>query len=276
MAPGYERYKRISLLYETSLAETFRQVGPEDGAVEERKRFMVHLARKCCQSAIPEEDAVRFALVHPFGKEREMELRATFGNVFRKEKHCSVRPCMPRRMLVAMQMEEFMTRRYDLRFNRMKGCKEYRERHSLFIDYRPVTAEIVKSICFEAQLEGISAIEYDVQRYVDSRRIPHFWPVEEYLYDLPGWDGQERIRTLADVCLVRTVSGGIFFISGLSVWWRTGYRWTGNMPTALRLCLSDRRDAARVPSARTCCLPNSVLIISTGSTWGAARMPNWP
>lgn len=198
MAPGYERYKRISLLYETSLAETFRQVGPEDGAAEERKRFMVHLARKCRQSAIPEEDAVRFALVHPFGKEREMELRATFGNVFRKEKHCSVRPCMPRRMLVAMQMEEFMTRRYDLRFNRMKGCKEYRERHSLFIDYRPVTAEIVKSICFEAQLEGISAIEYDVQRYVDSRRIPHFWPVEEYLYDLPGWDGQERIRTLAD------------------------------------------------------------------------------
>lgn len=69
-------------------------------------------------------------------KEWEMELRATFGNVFRKEKHCSVRPCMPRRMLVAMQMEEFMTRRYDLRFNRMKGCKEYRERHSLFIDYR--------------------------------------------------------------------------------------------------------------------------------------------
>lgn len=29
MAPGYERYKRISLLYETCLADTFRQVGPE-------------------------------------------------------------------------------------------------------------------------------------------------------------------------------------------------------------------------------------------------------
>lgn len=71
---------------------------------------------------------------------------------------------MPRRMLVAMQMEEFMTRRYELRFNRMKGCKEYRERHSLFTDYRPVTAETVKSICFEVQLEGVSAIEYDVQR----------------------------------------------------------------------------------------------------------------
>lgn len=198
MAPGYERYKRISLLYETCLADTFRQVGPEDGTEEERKKFVVHLARKCRQSAIPEEDAVRFALVHPFDKDREMELRATFGNIYRKEKHCSISPCMPRRMVVAMQMEEFMTRRYELRFNRMKGCKEYRERHSLFTDYRPVTAETVKSICFEVQLEGISAIEYDVQRYVDSQRIPHYWPVEEYLYDLPAWDGTERIRVLAD------------------------------------------------------------------------------
>ena len=198
MAPGYERYKRISLLYETCLAETYRQVGPEDGTDEERKKFMVYLARKCRQSAIPEEDAIRFALVHPFGKEHEMELRATYGNIYRKEMLSSTQPCMPRRILVAMQMEEFMTRRYDLRFNRMKGCKEYRERHSLFTDYRPVTAETVKSICFEAQLEGISAIEYDVQRYVDSRRIPHYWPVEEFLYDLPQWDGADRIRALAD------------------------------------------------------------------------------
>lgn len=37
MAPGYERYKRISLLYETSLTDTFRQVGPEDGGDEGRK-----------------------------------------------------------------------------------------------------------------------------------------------------------------------------------------------------------------------------------------------
>ena len=198
MPPGYERYKRISLLYETCLADTFRQVGPEDNDNEERKKFMVYLARKCRQSAIPEEDAVRFALIHPFGKKLEMELRATFGNVYRKEKICSLRLCMPRRMLVAMQMEEFMTRRYELRFNRMKECKEYRERHSLFMDYRPVTTEAVKSICFEAQLEGISAIEYDVQRYVDSRRISHYWPVEEYLFDLPNWDGQDRIRALAD------------------------------------------------------------------------------
>ena len=222
MAPGYERYKRISLLYETSLTDTFRQVGPEDGGDEGRKKFIVHLARKCRQSAIPEEDVVCFALIHPFGREQEMELRVTFGNVYRKEKHCSVRPCMPRRMLVAMQMEEFMTRRYELRFNRMKGCKEYRERHSLFTDYRPVTAEAVKSICFEAQLEGISAIEYDVQRYVDSRRVSHYWPIEEFLFDLPHWDGQDRIRALADCVPCENKEWRDFFIFGSSVWWHTG------------------------------------------------------
>ena len=119
MPPGYERYKRISLLYETCLADTFRQVGPEDNDNEERKKFMVYLARKCRQSAIPEEDAVRFALIHPFGKKLEMELRATFGNVYRKEKICSLRLCMPRRMVVAMQMQEIMRRSYELRFNRI-------------------------------------------------------------------------------------------------------------------------------------------------------------
>ena len=125
-----------------------------------------------------------------------MELRATFGNVYRK-KNIAAYGLYARRMLVAMQMERVYDKRYELRFNRMKGCKEYRERHSLFTDYRPVTAEAVKSICFEAQLEGISAIEYDVQRYVDSRRVSHYWPIEEFLFDLRiGTAG--RIRALAD------------------------------------------------------------------------------
>ena len=69
-----------------ALPTPLRQVGSEDGGDEGRKKFIVHLARKCRQSAIPEEDAVRFALIHPFGREQEMELRATFGNVYRKEK----------------------------------------------------------------------------------------------------------------------------------------------------------------------------------------------
>ena len=83
-----------------ALLTPFGRSGRKTGGDEERKKFMVHLARKCRQSVIPEEDAVRFALIHPFGREQEMELRATFGNVYRKEKRCSVRPCMPRRMLV--------------------------------------------------------------------------------------------------------------------------------------------------------------------------------
>ena len=46
MRPAMNAIKRISLLYETSLTDTFRQVGPEDGGDEGRKKFIVHLARK--------------------------------------------------------------------------------------------------------------------------------------------------------------------------------------------------------------------------------------
>lgn len=197
MLPGYDRHRRISLLYETCLTDTYQRMG--NGAEEgKRKAFLVHLAGNCLRSAIPEEDAVRFALFHPFDKSLELEIRVTFANVYRKEKFFGTRPCLPKRMLVAIQVEEFMRRRYVVRYNRMWDCKEYRERHSLFVDFRPVTVEVVKSICFEAQLEGISAIEYDIQRYVDSDRVLRYWPIEEYLFGLPVWDGVDRIRELAD------------------------------------------------------------------------------
>ena len=157
----------------------------------------------------------------------------------------------------------------------MKGCKEYRERHSLFTDYRPVTAEAVKSICFEAQLEGISAIEYDVQRYVDSRRVSHYWPIEEFLFDLPHWDGQDRIRALADCVPCENKEWRdffyIWFLSMVAHW----LQMDRNMPIARHPCWSGRRVAARVLFARVFCRPNCDLTMSMGSTWEAGRMRRW-
>lgn len=37
----------------------------------------------------------------------------------------------------------------------------------------------------------------DISRYIYSNRIPVFNPLEDYLYDLPHWDGKDRILALA-------------------------------------------------------------------------------
>lgn len=197
MLPGYDRYQLVSILFETSLQQTFLEVGRETGD-ENRKRLLVRLARHCLQSAIPEEDAVRFTLLHLFEEVTEQEVRVTFRTVYGKHAAWGSAPAMPKKMLAAMQLQDFVQRRFEVRNNRMKGCREVLTRSAAFARFRPVTAEVIKSICFEAQLEGISVIEYDVQRYIESDRIPQYWPIEDYLYNLPHWDGQDRIRMLAD------------------------------------------------------------------------------
>lgn len=196
MLPGYERYQLISILFETSLQQTFLEVGRETGD-ENRKRLLIRLARHCLQSAIPEEDAVRFTLLHFYEEVAEQEVRVTYRTVYGKHAAWGSAPAMPKKMLAAMQLQDFIQRRFEVRNNRMKGCREVLTRSAAFARFRPVTAEVIKSICFEAQLEGISVIEYDVQRYIESDRIPQYWPIEDYLYNLPHWDGQDRIRALA-------------------------------------------------------------------------------
>lgn len=175
-----------------------------------------------------------------------MELRATFGNVYRKEKHCSVRPCMPRRMLVAMQMEEFMTRRYELRFNRMKGCKEYRERHSLFTDYRPVTAEAVKASVSRRSWKGYRQSNMTCSVTWTPGVFPITGRSRSSFSICRIGTGRTASVPLPIVCHAKTRSGGISFIFGSSVWWHTGCKWTGNMPIARHPCWSGRRGAARV------------------------------
>ncbi len=196
MLPGYDRYQLISILFETALQQSVLEVGygTEEG---ERKSLLVKLAKNCLRSAIPEEDAVRFTLLHFYEEMGEQEVRMTFRTVYMKREAFGKAFAMPKKMLAAMQLQEFVARRFEVRNNRMKGCREVLTRNTVFARFRPVTAEVIKSICFEAQLEGISVIEYDVQRYIDSDRIPDFWPVEEFLSRLPAWDGKERVRELA-------------------------------------------------------------------------------
>ncbi len=196
MLPGYDRYLLVSVLFETSLQQAMLEVGNgRDGG--DRKSLLVRLAKNCLHSAIPEEDAVRFTLLHFYEEVGEQEVRMTFRTVYLKADAFGKAPAMPKKMLAAMQLQEFVKRRFEVCNNRMKGCREVRTRNTAFARFRPVTAEVIKSICFEAQLEGISVIEYDVQRYIDSDRIPNFWPIEEFLLHLPAWDEKDRIRALA-------------------------------------------------------------------------------
>ncbi len=96
-----------------------------------------------------------------------------------------------------MQMDEFMKRRYDFRFNQLTSQVECRERNSFNFYFRPVDKRLMASITMNAQYEGLKLWDKDVVRYLNSDHVPLYQPVEEFLYDLPRWNGKDYIGNLA-------------------------------------------------------------------------------
>lgn len=197
LLPGYERYHLIATLFETSLWNSLNEVGGVDWNGE-LLPFFIRLAENCFYSGIPQEDAVRWTLEHRDLKRYEVEIRTNFRNVYTIKRRFGSKPCIPAPMSLVAQLDEFMQRRYQLRYNTMKAIVEYRELKSLYFDFRPVTPRVMNSISLNAQYEGLPAWDPDIKRYVESDWVLSYNPVEEYLDHLPTWDGKDRIRALAD------------------------------------------------------------------------------
>lgn len=195
LMPGMERNRRISLLYETSLYETLNALGgftPEDP-----KLFLTRLAENCFRSGIPEEDVVKWSVFHSELSEYEMELRTTIRNVYSFGKKFGQKPCLNASQQMALQLEDFMQRRYEFRRNEIKKEVEYRERRSHFFTYQPVTDEVLNTFALQAHGEGLNLWDRDIKRYVYSNQVALFNPVDYYLEHLPKWDGHDHIRELA-------------------------------------------------------------------------------
>lgn len=197
LLPGYERNRIISTLFDTCLMEALNMIGGIDWEKDELKPFLTKLAENCYQSGIPEEEAVKWTLLHRNLRRYEIQIRANFRSVYTLSRKFGGKPCITSSMTLVAQMEEFMQRRYQFRRNTIKGLVEFRELKSFYFDFRPVTKQVMNSISLNATAEGLNAWDADIKRYIESDRIPVYNPIEEFLFSLPTWDGKDRIRSLA-------------------------------------------------------------------------------
>lgn len=198
LLPGYERNRIVSTLFDTCLYDALNEIGGLNWENGELKPFLTKLAENCYQSGIPEEEAVKWTLLHRNLKNYEIQIRANFRSVYTISKKFGGKPCITSSMTLVAQLDEFMKRRYQFRRNTIKAMVEYRELKSFYFDFRPLTKEAMNSISLDATAEGINAWDADIKRYLYSNRVPTYNPIEEYLLALPVWDGKDRIRELAD------------------------------------------------------------------------------
>ena len=159
--------------------------------------LLVYLAEHCFKAGIPEEEAVRQTLIHYYREEDEQVIRLELHNLYQECKGFGKKSSISREQETAFLLEEFMNRRYELRYNTVLDDLEYRQRDSIHFHFKPVDKRVRNSISICALKEGISAWDRDVDRFLNSEYVPLYNPVEEYLYEVGRWDGKDRIRALA-------------------------------------------------------------------------------
>ena len=196
LAPGYEKCNALSVLFEAAFARALDEetdYQPEG----DKQSLLINLAGHCFRAGIPEEDTVRWSRAHYRLPKDDTLVRGTVRNVYRTcEGFASKSSLLPEQLFV-MQMDEFMKRRYDFRFNQLTSQVECRERNSFNFYFHPVDKRLMASIAMNAHYEGLKLWDKDVVRYLNSDHVPVYQPIEEFLYDLPHWDGKDHIGDLA-------------------------------------------------------------------------------
>lgn len=197
LAPGYDSHAALSVLFEAALGRALDEQNEfqPDGDMHS---LLVRLAEHCFRAGIPQEDTVRWVRARYRLPKDEFSIRETVKNVYRMSEGFGDKSSLLPEQLFVMQTDEFMKRRYEFRFNVLTSSVEYRERNSFNFYFRPIDKRVLASITMNAMYEGIKLWDKDVVRYLNSDRVPIYQPVEEFLYDLPRWDGKDHIHDLAE------------------------------------------------------------------------------
>lgn len=98
--------------------------------------------------------------------------------------------------LMAYKVEAFLKTHYELRRNVMTGVVQFRQKNGFNYDFRNLTESAMNSMTNEAIKQGIGSWDKDMRRIVNSDMVPSYDPVTSYLYNLPSWDGKDRVEEL--------------------------------------------------------------------------------
>ena len=124
------------------------------------------------------------------------------------------------------QVMDFLTKRYDFRYNLLTEETEFRPAGQRDFAFLPVGKRNLNAFCIEAHTEGIPCWDKDLNRYIYSTYISDYHPFHLYMEELPQWDGFPAVRI-----------GCRDFTPGCWGLPRNGRGWQVYMPTVWRLFL---------------------------------------
>ena len=121
------------------------------------------------------------------------------------------------------RLKNFLSNRFDFRYNRLTGVTEYREKEAVGKPFRPIDEREMNGMIVDARLEGIACWNSMVPTLVLSNKVESFNPFHLYMNELPEWDRKDRVTPL-----LQRVSDDEMWLRGGRYWLRAmAVQWMG-------------------------------------------------
>lgn len=194
-------YSDYELMYRQAAEEAYEETA-DVVASQRTEAYVTELVRLLCEMKVPEEEAfVHLRNHHAYRSDiDEMTLRVIVSTVYTEE-HPQRKEDVAKVGRETRRLMEFMKTRYVLRYNTVMGYTEYRPNNTWIQDWAPCTIEVINGMTFEARLNNLDVTFNDVKRYVQSDKIRHSNPIDEFFSRIhDAWDGKtDHIAQLAQL-----------------------------------------------------------------------------
>mgnify|MGYP003390446934 FL=1 len=215
------------LLYHYCFIDALNKTRLEDD--EARVSILLNLlAQYCHESGLPIAMCIKLTKYNPeFGSDELL-----VDNIFMEAYHKDIENFYPEKhlskvQLMAFKQEAFMNTFYEFRKNIISGKNEFRYKDSYEYSFRPMEKEDRYTMTLKALKMGLESWDKDLDRYLDSTLIPTYDPINNYLDNLPKWDGKDRIGEFAK----RVPTNNADFAHNFHVWMLSMVaHWMGRTP----------------------------------------------
>ena len=177
--------------------------------------FLNTLAQYCHESGLPMGMCIKLIKYNSeFGSDELL-----VENIFMEAYHKEMEKYYPEKhlskvQLMAFKQEAFMNTFYEFRKNVISGKNEFRYKNGYDYSFRPMEKEDRYTMTLKALKMGLESWDKDLDRYLDSTLIPSYDPINDYLDNLPKWDGKDRVSEFAR----RVPTGNADFVHNFHVW----------------------------------------------------------
>jgi len=180
-------YEQIGMAFQTCLSKAIDEA---TNSAEECAQLLADYCHKAClQEEACTVRALWSARFKPLGEDL---VRKIFRNAYKVPYEGRPLSQMNEKERIMRSIEDFLSRRYELRFNTVKQMTEFRPNDLRFREWRPLTDRQLKSIVVEEMKEGGESWMNDLRTYIESAHVQDYNPIHEFLAGCGRWDGSRN------------------------------------------------------------------------------------